>query len=191
MSGIDRDKWDKRYRDGAYAERTHPSEFLQDWVGKIPTGRAIDLACGSGRNALYLAKQGFDVDAVDISAPALDRAQKTAQGMGVSVNWLEHDLDEPLQLEDSYQLILIIRYVNLPLIRQMTANLAPNGFLVCEQHLETEAEVIGPTNAAYRVSSGDLLTVAEGLDIKHLEEVLVPDPDGRTAALARLVAQKP
>ena len=191
MSGIDRDKWDKRYRDGAYAERTHPSEFLQDWVGKIPTGRAIDLACGSGRNALYLAKQGFDVDAVDISAQALDRAQKTAQGMGVSVNWLEHDLDEPLQLEDSYQLILIIRYVNLPLIQQMTANLAPGGFLVCEQHLETEAEVIGPTNSIYRVSSGDLLTVAEGLDIKHLEEVLVPDPDGRTAALARLVAQKP
>lgn len=191
MSGIDRDKWDKRYRDGAYAERTHPSEFLQDWVGKIPTGRAIDLACGSGRNALYLAKQGFDVDAVDISAQALDRAQKTAQGMGVSVNWLEHDLDEPLQLEDSYQLILIIRYVNLPLIQQMTANLAPGGFLVCEQHLVTEAEVIGPTNSVYRVSSGDLLTVAEGLDIKHLEEVLVPDPDGRTAALARLVAQKP
>ena len=191
MSGIDRDKWDKRYRDGAYAERTHPSEFLQDWVGKIPTGRAIDLACGSGRNALYLAKQGFDVDAVDISAPALDRAQKTAQGMGVSVNWLEHDLDEPLQLEDSYQLILIIRYVNLPLIQQMTANLAPGGFLVCEQHLVTEAEVIGPTNSVYRVSSGDLLTVAEGLDIKHLEEVVVPDPDGRTAALARLVAQKP
>ena len=165
MSGIDRDKWDKRYRDGAYAERTHPSEFLQDWVGKIPTGRAIDLACGSGRNALYLAKQGFDVDAVDISAQALDRAQKTAQGMGVSVNWLEHDLDEPLQLEDSYQLILIIRYVNLPLIQQMTANLAPGGFLVCEQHLVTEAEVIGPTNSVYRVSSGHLLTVAEGLDI--------------------------
>ena len=190
MSTIDREKWNKRYRDGAYAERTHPSEFLQDWVGRIPTGRAIDVACGSGRNSLYLAKLGFDVDAVDISAQALDLALKTARGMGVFVNWLEHDLDEPLQLENRYQLILIIRYVNLPLIRQLTANLAPGGLLVCEQHLVTEADVIGPTSPSYRVRSGDLLTVAEGLDIKHLEEVLVPDPDGRTAALARLVAQK-
>lgn len=190
MSGADREKWNERYRDGAYAERTLPSAFLASWIERIPLGRALDVACGAGRNALYLAAQGFEVDAVDISGEALERARDTAQGLDVCVNWLQHDLDEPLTLDGSYQLILIFRYVNLPLVRRLTANLAPGGYLVCEQHLVTEADVVGPTNPSYRVKSGDLRGVAQPLHIHHFEEALVADPDGRTAALARLVAQK-
>ena len=190
MSGTDREKWNERYRDGAYAERAQPSDFLASWVKRIPLGRALDVACGAGRNALYLAAQGFEVDAVDISGEALARASDTAQRLGLGVNWLTHDLDEPLALDSSYQLILIFRYVNLPLVRRLTASLAPGGYLVCEQHLVTEADVIGPTNPAYRVKAGDLLTVAQRLRVHHLEEALVTDPDGRTAALARLVAQR-
>ena len=190
MSGTDREKWNERYRDGAYAERRLPSAFLASWIERIPLGHALDVACGAGRNALYLAAQGFEVDAVDISGEALERARDTAQGSGLGVNWLQHDLDEPLTLDGPYQLILIIRYVNLPLVRRLTANLAPGGYLVCEQHLVTEADVIGPTNPSYRVKSGDLLGVVQPLQIHHFEEALVPDPDGRTAALARLVAQK-
>lgn len=190
MSEIDREKWNKRYRDGAYLERSHPSALLERWIGIIPVGRAIDVACGAGRNALYLAGRGFEVDAVDISGEALDRAREAAKRLNLHVNWLERDLERPLMPGIPYQLILIIRYVNLPLIRELTANLAPGGFLVCEQHLVTEADVIGPTNPAYRVKSGDLLALAKGLRIHQLEEGLIPDPDGRTAALARLVAQR-
>jgi tellurite methyltransferase len=190
MSGADRDKWNQRYREGAYEQRSHPSTFLQSWIGRIPPGRALDVACGAGRNALYLAARSFEVDAVDISAQALERARDTAYRSGLCVNWLEHDLDEPLVLDSSYQLILIIRYVNLPLIRRLATSLAPGGYLVCEQHLVTGADVIGPTNPAYRVNPGDLRAAAGRLRIHHLKEGLVPDPDGRTAALAQLVAQK-
>jgi tellurite methyltransferase len=190
MSEADREKWNERYRDGAYAERTLPSAFLASWIERIPLGHALDVACGAGRNALYLAAQGFEVDAVDISGEALERARDTAKGLGLNVNWLQHDLDKPLTLHGSYQLILIFRYVNLPLVRRLTASLAPGGYLVCEQHLVTEADVIGPTNPSYRVKSGDLLRVVQPLQLHHIEEALVPDPDGRTAALARLVAQK-
>jgi SAM-dependent methyltransferase len=168
----------------------HPCAFLEAWIDEIPVGRAIDVACGAGRNALYLARRGFDVDAVDISGEALDRAREVAQISNLKLNWLEHDLDEQLELDASYQLILIVRYVNLPLIRQLAANLAPAGFLICEQHLVTEAEVVGPGNPAFRVRPGDLLTAAEGLRVRHLEELLVQEPDGQTAALARLVAQR-
>jgi tellurite methyltransferase len=190
VAELDREKWNKRYRGGAYAQRVHPSAFLEAWIDSIPVGRAIDIACGAGRNALYLAERGFEVDAVDISGDALERARETAQRMSLDVNWLEHDLDELLELDTSYQLILIVRYVNLPLIRQLAANLAPGGCLVCEQHLVTEADVIGPSNSAFRVSPGDLVAAAEGLQVQHLEETLVTEPDGSTAALARLVAQR-
>jgi SAM-dependent methyltransferase len=189
MSGKDRAKWNQRYRDGEYARRTRPSALLRSWIGRIPAGRALDLACGAGRNALYLAAQGFEVDAVDISGEGLDRARAGARQAGLQVNWLERDLDEPLPLEHLYQLILIVRYVNLPLIHRLTANLAPGGYLVCEQHLDSDADVIGPANPSFRVKPGDLQLAAGGLQIHHLEEALVKDPDGRTAALARLVAQ--
>jgi len=189
VSELDREKWEQRYREGAYAGRVHPSAFLESRIDEIPVGRAIDIACGAGRNALYLAARGFEVEAVDISGEALDRARGAAQQRGLAVNWLQRDLDEGLELDSSYQLILVVRYVNLPLIRQLASSLAPGGFLVCEQHLVTGEDVVGPTNSAFRVKCGDLLAAAQGLQVRYLEETLVPEPDGQTAALARLVAQ--
>lgn len=190
VSELDREKWNQRYRAGAYSTRLHPCALLEDWIDGIPVGRAIDVACGAGRNSLYLANRGFEVDAVDISGEALDRARGIAQQMDLAVNWLEHDLDEQLELGSSYQLILIVRYVNLPLVRKLVTSLAPGGFLVCEQHLLTKERVVGPANLSFRVRHGDLLAVAEGLHIRYLEETLVPEPDGQKAALARLVAEK-
>jgi SAM-dependent methyltransferase len=190
MAGNDREKWNSRYRAGAYAERTQPSALLEGWIDSVPVGRAMDVACGAGRNALYLAERGFVVDAIDISGEALDRARETARRSGLAVNWLEHDLDQPLVLDFAYQLIVIIRYVNLPLIRRLADCLVPGGFLVCEQHLVTGADVIGPRSPDYRVCSGDLRAASESLQIHHLEEGLLVDPDGRPVALARLVAQR-
>jgi ubiquinone/menaquinone biosynthesis C-methylase UbiE len=68
------------------------------------------VACGAGRNALYLAERGFDVDAVDISGEAIHRARDAGRRLGLSVNWLEHDLDKLPHLEADYQLILVIRF---------------------------------------------------------------------------------
>jgi len=191
MSQADRAKWNERYSKGAYAERKHPSALLAEWIDSIPRGRALDVACGAGRNALFLAQRGFQVDAVDISAEALARARKQAQQAELHINWIEFDLDEPLELDAQYALILMIRYVNLPLIRRLKRNLAPGGFLLCEEHLVSDADVIGPSNNAFRVEPGALGRLARGLRIHLLEETIVDDPDNRPAALARLVAQKP
>ena len=191
MSQADRDKWDQRYREGAYAGRRHPSVLLAERIGDFPLGNALDVACGAGRNALFLAGRGYHVDAIDISAEALNRAQKEAQTLGVSVNWQQHDLDEPLVLENEYQLVLLIRYVDLKLLQQLGSLLAPGGILLCEEHLESSEDVIGPGNAAFRVNPGDLQRAATGLDILYLEEGLVTEPDGRLASLARLIARKP
>lgn len=193
MSQSDREKWNERYRGGAYADRTHPSALLAGWIDRIPQGRALDLACGAGRNALYLAAHGFEVDAVDISGETLERARRSADQAGLVINWIEHDLDEPLVLEQHYALILVIRFVNLPLIRELSHLLAPGGFLVCEEHLVTgtgETGVAGPSNPAFRVQPGVLGDVAGALRIHLLEEAVADDPDGRRVALARLVAQR-
>jgi tellurite methyltransferase len=66
MSKLDRDKWNQRYAEDSY-RKTNPVTLLEDWLPKLPVGRALDVACGAGRNALFLARAGFTVDAIDIS----------------------------------------------------------------------------------------------------------------------------
>ena len=190
MSLADRTKWDERYRTGAYADRKHPSELLCHWIDRARRGRALDVACGAGRNALFLAGHGFDVDAVDISTEGLARGRRCAAERGLDVHWIEHDLDEPLKLPSDYALILVVRFLDLQLIRQLAQKLAPGGLLICEEHLRTDADVIGPGNSAFRVAPGELRDAASGLEILQYEEGLFDDPDGRKAALARLVARR-
>ena len=99
MSDEDRKKWDTRYQDVAYAARRHPSVYLVECLSVIrpPVMQALDLACGAGRNALYLASQGYHVDAVDIASAALQRGRRAAQAASLShINWIDQDLDEGL-----------------------------------------------------------------------------------------------
>jgi SAM-dependent methyltransferase len=200
MAEADRDKWNERHRDG-YAVHGQPSEVLVQWIDRIPRGRALDLACGAGRNALFLAANGFEVDAVDISDVALDLGRRRARAAGLRVNWIEQDLDAPLNesppwplaLADAYTLLLVVRYVNLPLIRELAGRLLPGGMLITEQHFVTDAEVGGPSDPRFRLQPGALREFAEslGFQLRVSDEAIVEDPGGQPMALARLVAQRP
>ena len=71
MSERERIDWAERWAGGDYRGRNAPSALIVAWADRLPKGRALDLACGSGRNALYLAERRFEVDAMDIAEPAL------------------------------------------------------------------------------------------------------------------------
>lgn len=193
MSAADRDKWDARYRDGAYRDRTHPTALLAEWLPRIPRGRALDVACGAGRNALFLAANGFAVTAVDISSVALDRARSAADERSLDVEWLQADLEahpERVLPNGSYDVIVWVRYVQRTLMPHLVAGLRLGGMLVCEQHLATDALVAGPTSPAFRLAPGELESSAQGLRVLHSREGLVADPDGRLVALAQLIATR-
>ena len=193
MSTAERDKWDARYRDGAYEQRTHPTALLAQWLPRLERGRALDVACGAGRNALYLAANGFAVTAVDISPVALDRARRDADERGFDVDWLCADLDDDAQAAippGGFDLIVWVRYIHPTLMPHLIERLNPGGTLLCEQHLQTAAAVVGPTNAAFRLAPGELARAASALDVLHSYEGAAVDPDGRPVALAQLVARK-
>ena len=188
MSHADQRKWDRRYADGAYEARPHASAFLAECAHLLPSrGRALDLACGAGRNALFLARRGLMVDAVDISPVALARARIEARDLPVC--WMQCDLDDGFEPRHRYDAIVNIRYVNLPLLTSLLPSLQPDGVLLVEQHLATDAEVVGPKNPAFRIAEGDLLALAANLTVLRLEEGLATEPDGTQAALARLAAR--
>lgn len=200
MSQADRDKWDARYRDGAYESRTQPSALLSDWLPRLSIAsqqaRALDVACGAGRNALHLARSGWWVNALDVSQVALDRLAASAAAEQLTIACTQADLEQAVDLqsllgsEDCFDLILVVRYTNLPLIARLVPLLRSGGYLVVEEHLQSDAEVIGPRNPKFRVAPGALRNLAESLEVVHDYEGHVDEPDGRVAALAQLVARK-
>ena len=193
MSKADRVKWDERYRTGAFAERPHPSVLLEAWVSRLPngcgrsSGRALDLACGAGRNSLFLARHGFEVTGIDVSSEGLKRAAASAEREGLDVTWMRHDLDEGLPVSGPFNVVCLFRYVNPALVRQLPDLLATDGILMVEEHLATDQPVAGPSNPAFCVQPGELRRLLPGLDVLHQEEGIIADPDGRQVAIARLV----
>ncbi len=92
---------------------------MEDWLPGIPVGKALDVACGAGRNAIFLAQAGYQVDAIDISLEGLNQARQKAESQGLSINWIEHDLDQAFEFDTDYDLIIVLWYVNLALITRL------------------------------------------------------------------------
>ncbi len=188
MSEADREKWDGRYRDGSYRARTHPTAFLEHWLPHLPRGRALDLACGAGRNAMHLAGAGYRVDAVDISEVALQRAAHAARERHLQVRGIAGDLDVAELETRAYDVIVVARYINRALVPRIERALADGGHLVYEHHLATTAPVAGPSTPQFRVQPNELLELFRRLRVLHYHEGIAEEADGRRMALAQLVA---
>ena len=189
MSELDRDKWNQRYAEDSQ-RKNNPVTLLQEWLPRLPAGKALDVACGAGRNAIFLARQGYRVDAIDISPVGLELARQEAERLGLEINWIEQDLDQPCDFDTDYDLIVVLWYVNLPLITRLCGCLAPGGYLLCEEHLVTDQQVVGPTSPQFRVLPGALSRAVDGLEIELYEESVVEDIAGEPLASARVVARR-
>ena len=190
MSDADRKRWNARYESGEYAARTHPSALLAAWIDRLPRGRALDVACGLGRNAIHLATNGWQVDAMDISGVALAGARERAKAAGVEVHWIETDLEQPDIPPDAYDVIVVARFLDRPLIPHLVDALRPGGHIVYDHHYITPVEVDGPKSHRFRARPNELLERFRTLRVLSYEEGIVADPDGSRMALARLVACK-
>ncbi len=206
VSEADRQKWNQRYTAGAYADRTHASAFLVEQLDRqslLPAAGcwALDLACGAGRNSVFLAEQGFRVDAVDISDVGLARGLTLAQQCGVegNITWHCRDLQSPQDLDfahhGSYGLILMVRFVAGHLLPHLIDALTPGGVLLVEEHLQWpdgELDLSGPSSGRFRLRPGELrrgFTGADAHEVLFDEEGLYTEPDGSTAALCRMVVR--
>lgn len=105
--------WDERHAARDPIESHDPDPTLASLVRDLPPGRALDLASGDGRNAIWLANHGWDVTAVDFSAVALERARRSAIDAGVEVDWLLRDLLDWRPEAVSYQLVVVM-FLHLP-----------------------------------------------------------------------------
>ncbi|WP_369029811.1 class I SAM-dependent methyltransferase [Streptomyces adonidis] len=111
---MDAASWDERYRGSELVWKAEPNRFVaEELSGLKPSGRAVDLAAGEGRNAVWLAERGWEVDAVDFSAVALEKAEGLAAERGVRLRTVRADLALWAPPEATYSLVLIA-YLHLP-----------------------------------------------------------------------------
>src|SRR3989338_848709 len=98
--------WNAKYTIGAYASSKNPRRLLIELFPLLPRGRALDIACGEGRNAIFLAKNGYNVDAIDISDIAIERGKKTAEKDGIKPNFIQDVIENFHIPAETYDLIL-------------------------------------------------------------------------------------
>ncbi|MEV4256958.1 class I SAM-dependent methyltransferase [Spirillospora sp. NPDC049652] len=168
--------WDERYSGRDLVWSAGPNRFVAEECAGMPPGRALDLACGEGRNALWLAGLGWTVTAVDFSAVAVERARELAEARGVSVELLVEDVlawEPPTGAFD----LVVIAYLQLPemgaVLARASAALAPSGVLVFVGHDRTNLTdgVGGPQDPAVLHTPGAVAAALPGLTVQRAERV--------------------
>jgi SAM-dependent methyltransferase len=183
--------WDERFREGSYSRDPDPSPILRHYVDTFPDGRALDVATGTGRNAVFLAEQGYEVDAIDQSREGLQIARRNAsnRGVGADCNWIQADATEYGYPAGEYDVITISFFRTLDRLPDIKAALAPDGVLFYHHHLRSSDPVdVGPSTDRYRFASNELLHACLDLTVLYYEESTEPS-DGRTAAHTLVIAR--
>lgn len=191
---------------GVRADRTRtahtgdprPAAYLLDQVHRLPVGTALDVAAGQGRNALYLAGQGFTVHAIDWDREALASlesaaAQRDLTTLTTRLMDLEADPQKPPDLgHDVYDLITVFFYLHRPLFPSLIRALKPEGVLLYETFLiDNHLRYHHPRRKEFCLDHNELLGLAKGLRVLHYEEAEQPaDREKRSAITARLFARK-
>ncbi|HEX6074350.1 MAG TPA: class I SAM-dependent methyltransferase [Micromonosporaceae bacterium] len=194
---MDSDAWDARYAavpDLVWSRE--PNRFVVEELADLPPGRAIDLAAGEGRNALWLAERGWQVTAVDFSGVAIDRGRRLADEHKLSMAWLVTDLAGYVPPAGEFDLVLIA-YLHLPademavVLRRAAAALAPGGTLLLVGHdlANLEHGVGGPQDPRVLHTPEAVTAALPGLRVERAATVRrpVPTDDGSVDALDTLV----
>jgi SAM-dependent methyltransferase len=195
--------WDERYAVDELVWTAEPNRLLVGEVDGLAPGRALDLACGEGRNAVWLAERGWAVTGVDFSAVGLDKARRLADTRHVSVQWERADVTEYQPPAEGFDLVIVM-YLHLPeasrrvAFRRAAGAVAPGGTLLVVGHDNTNPNEGwgGPKNTAVLYGPDDIIADVAGLDIVKAERVRRPiqtDDGERTAidVLVRAVRSRP
>ncbi len=179
----DIERWNGKFAGRTPAASPKPDALLAS-TRHLPTGGlALDLAAGSGHNAVWLAERGFDVIAVDGSVNGLSLAKALARRRGVSLDAAVYDLDR-FELGGRFELVIVMQYLNRPLFARLPAWLAPGGILVVKTFNRDFLDERPGFNPDYVLDDGELPMLFGALDmLEHAESP--PDAVGRSHIICR------
>jgi len=182
----DRLKWNLRFAsdDSYLGER--PSPFLLREMERIrqltPGKRALDIACGEGRNSVFLALNGYEVTAVDISDVGLAKAAKQAEENAVAIDFQQVDLDG-YQFTEKFDLILNFNFLLRDLIPQAVQALSAGGLLIIDTLMESPQLLATHSSPAYFLRRGELYRICKELPGEVLLHEELPEDQMPTARI--------
>ena len=192
MSLDDQVRWDKQHADSV--KTGQPSSFLREVVEndfwEIPRGRALDIACGQGRNALFLAERGFDVVAIDVSPVALREGQQQANGKPLTITWQQADLESIALPEERFDVVINFKYLQRSLMPQLKAAVKRGGFFIFETFLIDQQTIGHPSNPDYLLRHNELLNDCRDLRVLFYREGKFRDASSAPSFRAGILAQK-
>jgi SAM-dependent methyltransferase len=195
---MDRNDWNDRYRTRELVWTASPNQFVVAEVTEagLAPGRALDLAAGEGRNAVWLAELGWDATATDFSDVAMTKAQELAGSRGVTVETVVADATEPLPGAPVFDLV-VVAYLQLPepdrsaALAHAAAAVAPGGTLLVIAHDESNIEhgYGGPQDPAVLTSPEEVATALLDLEVVKAERVerVVDTAEGTRVAIDHVV----
>lgn len=180
--------WDKRYDQESDVSK-EPSLFLKQQVHELPRGMALDLAMGTGRNAIFLTENGYVVDGIDSSEVAVEKVRFFAQRESLPINAKHANLTNYQILENTYDVILNFYFLERSLFPHIMKGLKQGGMLLFETYTIEQPEYGRPHNPAYLLKPNELLQSFMELHIIYYHE-RIDKQKGGTKAIASLLAQK-
>jgi SAM-dependent methyltransferase len=187
----DQNRWNEKFRGKDYALGTEANPFLKRHIHLLPKGKALDIATGEGKNAVFLARHGFDVEAVDISRMGLRKARKLAKAKGVKIKTFLADLDQLPIEKERYDLITDFYFLDRRLIPRIKQGLRKGGRVAFETYLREHSALglEGPRNPKYLLKPNELLKLFRGFRILFYREGIFRE-GGSRKAIASLIAEK-
>jgi tellurite methyltransferase len=180
------ERWNAYYasRVNIYEARPHP--FLRQHLALLPRGHVLELAMGEGHNAIFLARQGFSVTGIDISAIAVARSLQLSQEAGVTINAHCMDLRTTTLPTDTYDVVACFYYLQRNLFPQIINTLKSGGMVIYETFTGEQAQHGHPTDPEYLLHPNELLNTFRTLRIRVYRDVVVEGPK----AVASLIGEK-
>jgi 2-polyprenyl-3-methyl-5-hydroxy-6-metoxy-1,4-benzoquinol methylase len=182
MSESDQTRWDAKYAGCQPADRLQPDEWLTTCLASVEPGRALEPACGLGQNAVWLAKAGWEVDAVDVSPLALDTARQLAERHSAEVNWLHADLDYHEPQSGAYDLVIVFRFLDRETLpRTISSAVQTGGRLIYETFTTGQCDRADNhiRNPKYALKPQELPALFPGFAVLEYKEV---ELENRTVA---------
>jgi tellurite methyltransferase len=186
----ERQRWDRRYRDSGKDQRE--ADVFFTWAYEtfvapafpIP-GRALDLAGGLGRHAMWLAQRGWSTSLVDISEVAIEKAKAQARKLSKQIEFHNQNAAQFLATDQQYDLVLVFYFLDRNLFSAIAEVVRPGGFLLYKTFTTAQRRVSqGPTDPSHLLKPGELRGAFPSLRLLHYSEIVAQ------GATAELVARK-
>lgn len=184
------EKWNKCYHESP--ELTLPAEVLQQHQYLLPRqGKALDLACGLGANALLLASHGLQTSAWDVSSVAIEKLKAHAGEKGLDVDVQTRDVVARPPEPESFDVVVVHRFLDRKLFPALISALKPEGLLYYQTFIKKKVSDSGPSNPDYLLGSNELLKLCTPLQLLfYREEARIGDVTQGFRDMAMLVGLK-